>query len=152
MEKGSNIDLIFTPQVGLGKIMFSFDQVNIESILGTPEEKNAETFSENEYVLRLYYKKFRLAFSIYFENEKFDYLSIFTNDIILDGFCFSKHKMKKILSFIKQYHEKNGIFFLEKRIYDEDTEETYFIYDNIGLTIWFYKKEISDICVQKTLV
>jgi len=149
-EKNKDIDLNFTPQVKLGEVLFSFNEQEVLQSLGASAERSLDIFNDREYVIHLDYWSYNFFVSVYYENNKFDYLSIHTQDIILEDFRFSDHKKKDILSFIKQYHEKYKILFLEKEEYDKDTDEICYNYESIGLTIWFDRTDISDISVQKT--
>ena len=152
-EKGKDIDFNFTPQKGVGKILFSFNEKDVLKILGTPTERSVDVFFDNEYAIYLdYYNSYdsHLSVNLYFENNILDYLSIYTNDIILDNFQFSLYHQDEILSFIKKYHDVHKLDFVEKEEYNKNTKEIFYDYDNIGLAIWFDKSGISGICVQKT--
>ena len=91
-----------------------------------------------------------ISVNLYFEENKFDYLSIHAQNIILENFGFTAHDQNEILSFIKEYHNIYKLDFIEKIESDEDIEETWYFYEKLGLTIWFDKNGISDICLQKT--
>ena len=145
-----DINIIFRPQIGLGKILFSFQEEDIIAILGIPEERNIDNFNDYEYVIRLRYEKLKMYPSIYYENNKFDYLSIFTDDLILDNVKFSTLKKKEILKFIKNYHEIHGISFGMEKEYEKKVNEYFYDYKNIGLSLWFEDGLITNICVEKS--
>lgn len=151
-EKDKDLNnIIFTPQIGFGKILFSFNkEEDILNVLDTPYEREIYIFNDNEYVIHLDYWDINISVSLYFEDRIFDYLSIHTQDAILDNFQFSRHNQSEILTYIKEYHSVYKLDFVEKKEYDKDVEETCFTYDNVGLTIWFDGNGISGICVQKT--
>jgi hypothetical protein len=131
--------------------LFSFNrEEKISEILGNSAERSVDIFSDNEYIIHLDYWNWNISVNLYFEENKFDYLSIHTQNIILENFCFSCHNQIEILSFIKEYHNFHELDFIEKIESDEGVEETWYFYENLGLTIWFDKNGISDICVQKT--
>jgi len=144
-----DINIIFKPQIGLGKILFSFQEEDIITLLGIPEEKEIDVFNDLEYAIHLYYHRFKIYPSIYYENNKFDYLSISTEDLILDNIKFSTLKKKEILKFIEDYHKSHEIVFSMEKEYDKIVNEYFYNYENIGLSIWFEDSLISDICVQK---
>jgi hypothetical protein len=151
-SKGKDIDnIIFKPQIGLGRILFSFQENDIVKVLGTPDERKVDIFDSSEYAIYLYYYKIKIHPSLYFENNNFDYLSIFTSDIIVDNVKFSTLKKREVLKFIQDYHKINNIRFLMKKEYDEKVNEYFYDYRNIGLSIWFEGDSISDICVQKSI-
>lgn len=151
-EKDKDLNnIIFTPQIGFGKILFSFNkEEDILNVLDTPYEREIYIFNDNEYVIHLDYWDINISVSLYFEDRIFDYLSIHTQDAILDNFQFSRHNQSEILTYIKEYHSVYKLDFVEKKEYDKDVDETCFTYDNVGLTIWFDGNGISGICVQKT--
>lgn len=150
-EKDKDNKLIFKPQVGLGEILFSFNrEKEVLEVLGDSAERSIDVFSDNGYVIHLDYWNLSIFVNLYFENRFFDRLSIHTQDIILENFRFSHYKQSEILSFIKEYHNAYKLDFIEKVESDEDIEEIWYFYENLGLTIWFDKNGISDICVQKT--
>ncbi|GAB6120958.1 hypothetical protein [Dysgonomonas termitidis] len=150
-EKDKDNIFIFKPQIGLGKVLFSFNkEEDILKILGTSAERSIDIFSKEEFAIYLDYWNLSIFVSLYFENSFFDRLSIHTQNIILDNFCFSHHNQSEILSFIREYHNTYKLDFIEKIEFDKNTEETWYFYENLGLTIWFDKNGISDICVQKT--
>ncbi len=144
-------NIIFTPQVGFGKILFSFSkEEDVLKVLDTSHEREIYAFNDNEYVIYLDYLDINISVSLYFENKVFDHLSIHTPDAILDNFQFSRHSQSEILTYIKEYHSIYKLDFAKKEEYDKDVDETCFTFDNIGLTIWFDGKGISDICVYKS--
>jgi hypothetical protein len=150
MERNT-ADITFKPQVGFGKILFSFQEDDIIKVLGQPDEKFIDTFDENEYSVHLDYEKLGIYTGIYYENGKFDYLSIFSEDIILDDVRFSTLTKSKIISFLKEYHVKNNIKLKYEYQYDKDVNEENYFYENIGLTIWFENNKISNICVAQVI-
>jgi hypothetical protein len=149
-SKDKDINIIFKPQISLGYISFSFLENDIVEALGTPDEREIDAFNSSEYAIYLYYYNKKVYPSLYFENGNFDYLSINTDDIILDDVKFSTLTKNEILKFIKDYHCKNKLQYLCKYEYEEDVSEEYYYFENIGLTIWFEEDSISDICVHKT--
>jgi hypothetical protein len=58
----------------------------------------------------------------------------------------------EILKFIEEYHYKNKLQYLYKYAYEEDVNEKYYSFENLGLSIWFEEDSISDICVYKTSI
>jgi hypothetical protein len=150
-EKDKDINIVFKPQIGFGEVLFSFNkEEDVLKILGTSAERSVDIFNDEEYAIYLDYWNLDISVSLYFENNRFDYLSIHTQDVILDGFCFSLHNQTEILSFIKEYHNVYKLDFVEKIEDIESVEEICYTYDTIGLTIWFDKIGISGICVQNT--
>jgi hypothetical protein len=148
-EKDKDINIVFRPQVGFGKILFSFnEEKEILNVLGTFTERSIDIFNEDEYAIYLDY--WNISISLYYEYSKFDYLSIHTQDIVLEEFRFSEHEKRDILSFIKKYHDKHHLGFVEDIDYNKNTKEICYYYRNIGLTIWFDKNGISGINVQKS--
>lgn len=115
MDKVGN-NIIFIPQIGLGKILGIADQTELEYL------------DKKEYSLTLYYWKLGLTYSIYYENEIFDYLSINTSDIILDNFIFSSLNKSSILYFIEEYHENHKLVLDKKIEYNKITNETLYIW------------------------
>lgn len=151
MEEKSRVLLKFTPQIGLGKILFSCNkEEDILERLGGIVERNIDFFDKNEYVIHLDYLDLAISVNLYFESGIFDRLSIHTQDVILDDFQFSHHIKNEILLFIAEYHNRHKLLFDIKVEIIEDVRETCYIYDTVGLTIWFDEKQrISDICVEK---
>ncbi|MDL2262453.1 hypothetical protein LJC11_03005 [Bacteroidales bacterium OttesenSCG-928-I21] len=151
MEKqGKDINIIFKPQIGLGNILFSFQENDIIKMLGTPDERKIDVFNLSESAIYLYYDEIKIHLSIYYENGKFDHLSIGTEDIVLDSVRFSSSTKDEIIKFIANYHYKNKIHYLCEYTYAENINEEEYFFENIGLTIWFEENTISDICVQKS--
>lgn len=151
-EQDKDIDLTFIPQVGFGEILFSFNEDQVLHILGDSAERNIDYFNTNEYALYLDYWDYNIFISLHFENSTLERLSIHTQNIILDDFCFSHHNQSEILSFIRRYHYTHNLNFTETVEFNEEVKETCYIYNRIGLTIWFDENGISDICLQKTEV
>ena len=55
-EKDKDIDFNFTPQVGLGRILFFFSkEEEVSAVLGNSAERSIGIFSDNEYVIHLDY-------------------------------------------------------------------------------------------------
>ncbi|MDR0874463.1 MAG: hypothetical protein LBN27_13535 [Prevotellaceae bacterium] len=148
-EQDKDINIIFKPQIGLGDILFSFQENDIVKILGNPDEREIDVFNSSEYAINLYYYKINIHPSIYYENGEFDYSSISTEDIILDNVKFSSLTKDEIVKFIDDYHNKHGLQYLCKYEYEEDVNEECYFFENIGFTIWFEENTISDICVQR---
>lgn len=150
-EKDKDINIVFKPQIGFGDVLFSFNkEEEVLKILGAFSERNVDIFDDIEYAIHLDYWNLDMSVSLYFENNKFDYLSIHTRNIILDGFRFSLHNQIEILSFIKKYHNVHKLDFIEKIENIETVNEICYTYNTIGLTIWFDKIGISGISVWKT--
>jgi len=147
----NDTDIIFNPQIGVGNVLFSFEKKDIIKVLGNPKEEKIDIFNENEIVIYLFYGKNGINnVSLYYENNILDYLTIFVEDIILNGFRFSSFNKIITLEFVQKYHFENHVEYLCTFSYDEITEEECYYFENIGLTIWYEKDLISDICVQKT--
>jgi hypothetical protein len=131
-------------------MLFSFQESDITKILGIPDEREIDTFNSSEYAIYLYYYKIEVYPSLYFENGNLDYLTINTNDLILDNVKLSTLTKNEILKFIEEYHYKNKLQYLCKYAYEKDVNEEYYRLANLGLSIWFEEDFISDICVYKT--
>lgn len=147
-----DVNIIFYPEKGLGKIDFSFGEKEIISILGEPENRAIGTYlEENEYTVYLRY--FSLGISLYlnFENDKLDYLSISSEDLILDNVQFSSLRKKGLIRFIQHYCIEHKLD--EKYEKKSDNDEEWYFFEGIGLTIWFEKRngKMSDICVENSL-
>lgn len=142
-------NLIFYPQVKLGKIYFSYQEKDIIEVLGKPSLKEKDDdYSDNSYVIRLVYSKLNISFFLHFEEYKFNYLSIHTDDLIIDKVKLSLFLSKiKLIKYIEMYCEKNGI--TRQCSKTKSINEECYTFNKLGLTIWFEQGEISDICVQK---
>ena len=148
MESKDN-NLFFYPGIKLGKLSLSFQEKDIIKILGNPEEQNIDRFNDFEYAVHLYYWDLGIYPSIYYKNESFEYLHIHSGDIILDNVKFSTLKKSEVLSLIKNYHFKNKLQYSCEDAYDEDVDEECYYFEKIGLTIWFEKDLMSNVCVQR---
>lgn len=147
-----DVDIIFYPQKGLGKISFSFNEEEIISILGEPEEQEVVTdLGENEYTVYLLYFSLGISLTLHFENDKLDYLSIFSDDLILDNVQFSSLRKKGLIRFIQNYCIEHKL--CEKYEKKSDNDEEWYFFKGIGLTIWFEKRngKMSNVCVENSL-
>jgi hypothetical protein len=149
--EGRDINIIFKPQVGLGNILFSFQEREIINVLGIPDKKEIDNLTDTGYAIYLYYNQQGISPSIYYENEAFESLHISTDDLILNNVKFSTLTKDEIVKCIEDYHCKNKLQYLCKYIYEKEVNEDYYYFKNIGLTIWFEGDLISDICVQKSI-
>lgn len=142
-------NLIFYPQVKLGKIYFSYQEKDIIQVLGKPNLKEKDDdYSDNSYVIRLVYSKLNISFFLHFEQDSFNYLSIHTDDLILNKTKLSSFTSKtKLIKHIKKYCDENGLIGQYSKT--KDMSEECYLFDKLSLTIWFEQDIISDICIQK---
>lgn len=143
-----NIDITFYPLKGMGQLLFTSHEEDIIKRLGEPADKE-DILDEDQKVVFFYYETNPpLDCIFHYNNGHFDHLSIFTQNIILDGFDIASASKDKVVDFIKAYHNKNNIDFKCEVSRAEDVNEDYFQFDNIGLTIWYTGEFVSEICVQ----
>ena len=139
--------ITFIPTKGVGKIAFTFDEDKIIETLGDADEIDEEVISQSESDVSISYYDLGLDFFIeYIDDDRI--LSIHSDDIILDGTNLSSLDKDGVFDLLKKYHQKNNLEFLHEQMFDEESEEEINFFDNIGLTIWYEGKEISDICCQ----
>ena len=141
----------FYPNVGLGDLLFKYDQNEVLSILGLPEEKEIDQVNDSDYTVRFFYKALGYSFHFHYEDNAFNYSSIHSKRIILDNEDFSMITKERIIGVIKDYYLKKDLVYDEKYSFDESVNEETYSFDNIGLTIWFENNRISDICVNAVL-
>jgi hypothetical protein len=53
-SKDKDINIVYTPQIGLGRILFSFQENDIVKVLEIPDERVVDIFDSSEYVIYLY--------------------------------------------------------------------------------------------------
>lgn len=144
------VNLVFHPQVGLGKIDFSFNEKDIITLLGEPEDQDIDSdLGANCYSITLWYFSLGISPKVYYENNELDYLSISSDDLLIENTLFSTLSKSRLLFFIKSYCKRNNFNSTYKKTVDDIRECYYF--EGIGLTIWFEKGKISNIIVESTL-
>ncbi|NDV59049.1 hypothetical protein [Bacteroides sp. 519] len=142
------IDLNFYPNIGLGNISFYFQENDILQVMGSPEKRMIYSYSEKESAICLFYNKLGISFWIHYEDNLFNHLSISIEDIILDGMKFSLLSKQGILEFVRNYHYQCGYDYLYENTYNENVNEEFYYFENIGLSIWFEEDYISDISIK----
>lgn len=147
--ENKNVDITFYPFRGLGQILFSSKEKDVVKLLGDPDEKEDIVDDESKVVLYYYNTDPAIDCLFHYENKQFDHLSIFTQNIVLDGFDIASASKDVVFDFIKEYHKKNNIEFKSEISRAEDVNEDYFQFDNIGLTIWYDGEFVSEICIRK---
>jgi len=143
------IDITFYPFKGLGQILFSSSEEDVIKLLGEPDEKEDILDEESRVVLYYYETRPGIDCLFHYESGKFDHLSIFTQNAVLDGFDIASATKDMVFDFIKEYHKTNNIEFKSEISRAEDVNEDYYQFDNIGLTIWYDGEFVSEICIQK---
>lgn len=144
-----NVDITFYPFEGLGQVLFSSKEKDVIGLLGDPDEKEDIVDEESKVVLYYYNTDPCIDCLFHYEKGHFDHLSIFTQNVILDGFDIASATKDMVFDFVKEYHDKNNIEFKSEISRAEDVNEDYFQFDNIGLTIWYDGEFVSEICIQK---
>lgn len=152
IKKLQKEDIVFYPQKGLGRILFTAHEEDVVSLLGEPAEKEEISDEENRVVLYYYNTDPRLDCIFHYEKEKLDYLSVFTQNIVLDGFELAAVSKDMMSDFIREYHSKHNLVYRCEVSRAEDVNEDYYQFDSIGLTIWYAGEFISEICVQKPVI
>ena len=150
-EEYRSIDLTFYPFKGLGQILFSSEEDDVLRLLGEPDEKEDIIDEDSKVILYYYNQPPTVDCLFHYEKGKFDHLSIFTQDILLDGFDIASATKDLMFDFVKDYHKRNNIHFISEVSRAEDVDEDYYQFDNLGLTIWYAGEFVSEICVQKPL-
>jgi hypothetical protein len=143
-------NITFYPPKRIGRLLFTYHEKDIVNVLGKPDKRTIDMFNDNEYAIYLYYNRMGLSPTLYFENNRFDYLSVHLKDIILENVKFSTLDKNSTLVFLENYHITHKINYVRKQSYDKDVNEECYEFENIGLTIWYERGCISDICVQKS--
>jgi len=146
----NDVNIIFHPNIGLGKIQFFFQEKEIIDVLGIPDKREIDIQDTNDYVLRLFYIISDLSFYLHYEDNKFIYMSIHLNDVILEELKLTLLSERIVIDYIKDYHEKNHYIFLLEESFNSEMKETCYYFESIGLTIWYEDGSISDICVQNS--
>lgn len=158
-DKYKDLDITFHPHKKLGKLGFSFREEDVLTVLGWPSEREIYYYntpiSEDEkktispepiqYSINMFYP--HMAVFIGYADNKFQGTTIHIDDLILDGHRLSEMYKEDVLDLLENYHYKNGITFQCQTSYAESLNEECYEYDNLGLTLWYVKDGISDICV-----
>jgi hypothetical protein len=144
-----NVDVTFHPFKGLGQIMFTSKEDDVIKLLGNPEEMEDIVDEDSKVVLYYYNTKPSIDCLFHYEKNQFDHLSIFTQNVILDGFDVASASKDMVFDYIKEYHKKNEIDFISEVSHAVDVDEDYYQFDNIGLTIWYAGEFVSEICIQQ---
>lgn len=135
--------LKFIPNAGIGKIELTFDKEKVINLLGKPILINDDDLDSIYYQYEIDDATLFLFF--HYENAKFDYLTVHTNMLYINGVEISKMKKSYLLDFIKLFHDKQNFNYQYELI--EDALDYSYDYTNIGLTIWFEDELVSDICI-----
>lgn len=137
-------DFKFTPNEGVGEVLFKFNKEQIIKKLGNPIEEKMDNELQSQMLEYELNGKFMLIF-IHYEDSKFDYTSIHTDVLYMDDIEISTMNKDELLDFLKEYYEKLNLNFNFK--YTEDDLDDYYEFDDIGLTVWFEEDVITDISV-----
>lgn len=81
----------------------------------------------------------------HFNDGQFDYLSIHLKRLIILNQDISKLSEKELINLLMRYHKTHSLNFKLEREINE--QENVFFFPNIGLTVWFEKDQIVDICI-----
>ncbi|MFV0531072.1 MAG: hypothetical protein ACK5MD_06500 [Flavobacteriales bacterium] len=137
-------DLIFKPNIGIGKIRFIHNTSDIISLYGRAEEMDIH--NETECVAYEYFSNItRLSVFFHYDNGKLDYTSIHTEKLIVNNVEISNMNREELLSHIKDFHKSLNVEYQEQ--FEDNDLDISHSFDNIGLTVWFEDNKISDICV-----
>lgn len=150
-SKNKSVDITFYPFKGIGQVLFTSQEKDVLNLLGEPFRKEEIIDDECRVVIYYYDSDPHIDCLFHYENDAFGHLSVFTANIVLDGFDFASAAKDKLVDFIKEYHKKHGIEFKFEVSRAEDVNEDYFQFDNLGLTIWYSGEYVSEICVQLPL-
>lgn len=138
-------NIVFFPNIGMGKVKFTYSEKDVINIFGKPLYKKTD-YDAN--FVNYDYNLFNVNISLFFqyEEQKFDYLSIHTNKLIIGEKEISLLSQTELKEHLLEYHNNMNIDFAIEVTKDEIEE--CFEFCNIGLTIWYEEDIISDICIQ----
>ncbi len=143
------MDYIFKIGQKFGTIPLNIADKDINKILGKPDNFHTETGVEC-YTSNYQYLKQGLDIS-FIHFDKFDNeLQIQTNKIIFNNKNLYSLQKNKILSIIEKEHKLRKIKYKfehqKYEFYDAESEEEY-EFEQIGLTLWFIKNNLCNVCV-----
>lgn len=136
----------FRPNFGIGTLLFYDNENVIKEKIGYPDLKNTDNNESEDYTINLSYKSFGLECFVHYEDSKFSYTSFHLRKLIIDNVNLQNMGENDSLVFLEKYHSNHSIEYLVD--VKEDVEENIYFFEKIGLTLWFSKNELSDICVE----
>lgn len=141
----------FYPNIGFGNILFKQSQDEISSILGLPQEKEIDQVNDSDYTVIYLYTVLGYSLHFHYENNILEYFSIHLKRIIFNGEDLSTITKGRIIEVIKNYYLREQLTYDGSHSFDKDMDEEIYSFDAIGLTIWFEKNQISDICINEVI-
>jgi hypothetical protein len=142
-------DKVFVPNRGMGMFKFDLNENELINILDSNDIPYKKEQKEGvvEYFLEGGIHSVNIFF--HYENSNIDYLSIHTSDLLLDDISIGNVSgYDELMEVIQEYHNKKGIEF--KYTTSDMVDELFVDFENIGLSVWFEDKKVSDICVMPT--
>jgi len=147
------MDYIFKIGQKFGDIPLNITDKDINKILGKPDNFNKETGVEC-YTSNYQYLKQGLDIS-FIHFDKFDNeLQIQTNKIIFNNNNLYSLQKNKILSIIEKEHKLRKIkyeFECQKYEFSDAESEEEYEFEQIGLTLWFVKNNLSNVCISSLI-
>jgi len=144
MQIKGKFDYQFKPNIGVGNIGFNDVESYVIDVLGEPVENSYDEELETR-LLNYFIDSINISFFFSYENRKFSYNSIHIEKLYIDSINIFLLGREELINHLKGYYKKLGKEFKYKFI-EDDLDDSY-EFDNIGLTVWYEKDKVSDICV-----
>lgn len=147
-------DFTFKPGTGLGALDLGLQPDAIHELLGEPgsveewvSDDNAKGLEEK--TVSYEYPDHALSLQFFYYDGIFEGYQIFSGQLEVDGDDLFELQRPEIIARMKKLHTALGKDYLYQRT--EEEGETYLFYPNLGLTLWFEGKELTDSCVSAVL-
>ncbi len=140
------MDYNFKIGVGLGKIKFEYSKNQVLKILGKPDK-----IIDDEYFLSFKYYELGLFIDYEKEQDKLTDLNIHTTYFLYRGKDWFRYNKKNIIKEIKKIYKSKKIKFDYMSSNIDILNEEQYDFDEIGITLFFKKNKLSNVCVSKPL-
>lgn len=144
---------------GVDSINFDQNEDEIKKILGKPDDIEHEEMDFGDDVLvkstDYFYDDLGLIVSFDYENGEFIENEIFMNKCILDGkdlYTLDKEQIFAMLSNHSEIPPQEAfeeITDFDVDLLDEEKLADQYIFDDIGLALWFEDDTLIDVCISK---
>lgn len=139
----------FIPNEGIGILSFYDDENAIISKLTAIWYEREDVVGEGYHTINLSYPILGVECFIHYEYLTFTYTSFHLKDLFILGKNISLMQLEDCISIIEQFHKNKKVDFIVDRKIDCNEEILFF--ESLGLTIWFEKNNVSDICIAPML-
>lgn len=145
--QGNKIDLEFSPNISLGCFSLSMREKDLLKIIKKFHGKYSITEEDNTVYYYCEFGKINISFFFHYNKRGFDYLSINTTSLELNGVALTNVKLSHFLKLMSKLHRQQNVKF--QYSFEELDDEHFYDFINIGLSVWFESNKISDISINK---